>query len=109
MTGMGDGPRGGPCHRVSEIPLNAGEDHAHGLLERPIGQQAARSGNLGGRLFSVGGGAAFTSRSKIAGPVGPPLALRPFAVLQVQVRSAHRLRRHEGRDGRGRSDERTPQ
>src|SRR5690606_18211870 len=33
------------------------------------GRQTARPGNLGGRLFSVGGRAAFTSRSKIVGPL----------------------------------------
>ena len=36
--------------------------------ERAIGRQAARTGNGGGRLFSVGGRAAFTSRNKIVGP-----------------------------------------
>ena len=36
--------------------------------ERAIGRQAVRTGNGGGRLFSVGGGAAFTSRDKIVGP-----------------------------------------
>jgi hypothetical protein len=34
--------------------------------------------------------------------------LRPFAALRVQVCSARRLRRHEGRNGRGRSDEEEP-
>jgi len=29
----------------------------------------------------------------------------PQLTLRVQVRSARRLRRHQGRDGRGRSDE----
>jgi hypothetical protein len=48
---------------------------------------------------------AFPSRNKIAGLRHPPLPLRPSALLRVQVRPARRLRRHEGRDGRGRSDE----
>lgn len=51
------------------LPLSAGEDRTHGLLKRAIGQQAARTGNLVGRLFSVDGRAAFTSRGKIVGPL----------------------------------------
>lgn len=47
------------------LPLSAGEDRTLGLLKRAIGRQAARTGNLVGRLFSVGGRAAFTSRGKI--------------------------------------------
>jgi hypothetical protein len=34
---------------------------------------------------------AFAARTKIAGLRHPPLALRPFASLRVQVRSARRL------------------
>ncbi|MGY3133738.1 hypothetical protein ACVWZM_004420 [Bradyrhizobium sp. USDA 4501] len=51
------------------LPLGAGEDRSNGLLKRAIGRQAARTGNLVGRLFSVGGRAAFTSRGKIVGPL----------------------------------------
>ncbi len=55
-----------------------------------------------GRLFSAGPGhptrqvawgprlLAFASRSKIAGLRHPPLALRPSALLRVQVRPARR-------------------
>jgi len=50
------------------LPHGAGEDRTHGLPKRAIGRQTARTGNLVGRLFSVGGRAAFTSRGKIVVP-----------------------------------------
>jgi hypothetical protein len=50
------------------LPLSRRGPHPR-PSERAIGRQAARTGNLVGQLFSVGGSAAFTSRGKIVGPL----------------------------------------
>jgi len=81
------------------FPSASERTHAHGLLRRAI-EAASGPGpaNLVGRLFSVGGGAAFTSRDKI---VGPFVLRRGFGLRCAAGASpfARRLRRHEGRDG----------
>ena len=80
--------------------------------ERAIGRQAARPGNGGGRLFSVAAALArgrFPSRSKIAGCRHPPLRFgRCRCARRCRSGPPAALRRHEGRDGRGRSDEGKP-
>src|SRR6185312_5930177 len=68
-TGMrGGSPASSPQGRRSCFPQRRRGPRPR-PSERAIGQQAARTGNLVGRLFSVGGGAAFTSRDKIVGPL----------------------------------------
>ena len=50
--------------------------------ERAIGGKRPGPAMADGRLFSLPAEAAFTSRSKIAAPRHPPLALRPLASLR---------------------------
>ena len=105
------------CHRP--VPTQGallGRGRAHGLLE---GDRTAsgpgrqwlrpaifRRAPAMRRHIIIPEPARFASRSKIAGLRHPPLSLRPLRA--VLARSARRLSdRHEGRDGRGRSDERT--
>ena len=100
------------------LPFHVGEGRDHGLLRGRPGRQTARSGNGCARFFSAGGPpphevvlrgdpgcAAFASRSKTTGLRHPPLRFgRP---LRSRCRTAPPavFRRHEGRGGRGRSDE----
>ncbi len=93
-------------HRIVVLPRVVGEDRAHGLLRGRSGQQAARPGNGGWPTIFRRRQAAFTSRGKIAGPRHPPLRFGRFR-FAPPCRSGPpaAFRRHEGRDGRGRSDE----
>ena len=55
--------------------------------------------------FPSAGKPAFTSRGKIAGPRHPPLRFGPSLRSGCRSGPPAAFRRHEGRDGRGRSDE----
>ena len=58
-----------PTASAVMLSLSVGEDRAHGLLRGRSGSKRPGPATLLGRLFSVGGRAAFTSRDKIAGPL----------------------------------------
>jgi hypothetical protein len=91
--------RGDPPVTASLDAHLSKEDRAS-AFERAIGRQAGRPGNLVADYFPAALWA-FPSRAKIVGPFGPPLRFGPALSLRVPVRPARRLRRHEGRDGRG--------
>jgi len=60
-------------HRIVVLPGLVEKDRAHGLLRGRSGRQMARPGNGGWPTIFRRRRAAFTSRSKIAGPRPPPL------------------------------------
>ena len=112
------GPAFAPC-RFERGSRLAGKDRAHGLLSGRLMRQAARARNGVRRLFSAASGRShgsrchgnhagrFASRNKIAAARRPPLRFG-------RCRCARRCRpgppaargRHEGRDGRGQSNNR---
>lgn len=91
--------RGDPPSTASPDAHLSQEDRAS-AFERAIGRQAVRPGNLVADYFPAAL-RAFPSRTKIVGPFGLPLRFGPALSLRVPIRPARRLRRHEGRDGRG--------
>ena len=97
--------RGLMPHRSWRFSCLVGEDRAHGLLERATLRQAVRPGNGGWPTIFRRRQAAFTSRDKIAGPRHPPLRFGPSLRFGCRSGPPAAFRRHEGRDGRGRSDE----
>ena len=75
--------------------------------ERATVRQTARPRNGVRRLFSVAPPRRrFTSRSKIAGSCHPPLRFGLRSASRCRSGPPAAFRRHEGRDGRGRSDAR---
>ena len=101
--------RDGALSILGASPL-AGEDRAHGLLERATLRQAVRPRNGGSRLFSVAPPRRrFTSRSKIVGSRHPPLRYgRCRCARRCRSGPPAAFRRHEGRDERGQSDKGKP-
>lgn len=87
-----------------------GQEDRASAFERAIGPQAARPGNGGARLISVGGHPPHAT-GRAGTPEGPPLQRdpnQPGLAIKALAKGSGCLtgppvgfRRHEGRDGRG--------
>ena len=88
-------------HRSDD--LEVGENRAP-AFERAIGQQTARTRNACGGLFSGAARGRFPSRNKIARLRHPPLCSGPPLRCGCKSEPPAGFRRHEGREGRGRTD-----
>ena len=90
--------------RIGALSKSFGEDRGPGLHRgRPCGKRSGRNGC--GRLFSVAPVGRFTARTKSPAFRHPPLRFGPSLRFGCKPGPPAAFRRHEGREGRGRSDE----